>query len=88
MNAALAEVFANISHFSQILINFLYFSLFYLLSKKHFMAPFYGWGSTVSKLQRHHKETVYFLPLSSQRPCYWLSGPWSHPVVLNLEPLD
>ena len=29
--------------------------------KKNFMAPFYGWGSTVSKLQSQYKETVYFL---------------------------
>ena len=32
-----------------------------------FMAPFYGWGSTVSRLQNHCKEVVYFLPLSSQK---------------------
>ena len=28
------------------------------------MAPFYGWGSTVSRLQSHYKQTVYFLSLS------------------------
>ena len=28
------------------------------------MAPFYGWGSTVSWLESCYKETVYFLPLS------------------------
>ena len=33
---------------------------------KKFMAPFYGWGSTVSRLQSHYEETVYFLPLSPQ----------------------
>ena len=33
--------------------------------KKNFTAPFYGWSSTVSKLQSHYEETVYFLPLSS-----------------------
>ena len=27
------------------------------------MVPSYGWGSTVSRLQSHDKETVYFLPL-------------------------
>ena len=27
------------------------------------MAPFYGWGSTVSRLQSHYEETVDFLPL-------------------------
>ena len=30
------------------------------------MPPFYGWGSTVSRLQSHNKETVYFLSFSSQ----------------------
>ena len=30
---------------------------------KNFIAPFYGWGSTVSKLQSHFKERIYFLPL-------------------------
>ena len=33
------------------------------LKKNNFMALFYGWGST--RLQRHYKETVYFLPLCS-----------------------
>ena len=32
----------------------------------NFMAPLYGWASAVSRLQRHYKETVYFLPLSPQ----------------------
>ena len=31
------------------------------------MAFFYGWGSTVSRLQTHYEETVYFSPLSSQK---------------------
>ena len=26
------------------------------------MAPFYGWGSNVSRLQSHYEKTVYFLP--------------------------
>ena len=30
------------------------------------MAPFYGWGSTVSWLLSHYEE-VYFLPFSSQK---------------------
>ena len=34
--------------------------------KKKFMTPFYGWGSTVSRLQSHYKETDYFLPFSFQ----------------------
>ena len=31
--------------------------------KKLYVAPFYGWGSTASRLQSHYKEVVYFLPL-------------------------
>ena len=31
------------------------------------MAPFYGWGSTASRLHSHYKEAVYFLPRSSQK---------------------
>ena len=34
--------------------------------QKNFMALFYGWGSTVSRLQSQYEETVYFLPVSSQ----------------------
>ena len=38
------------------------------LFKKNFMPPFYGWGSTVSRLYRgHYEETIYFLPRSSQK---------------------
>ena len=33
---------------------------------KNFMTPFYGWGSTVSRLQSHNEETVYVSPLRSQ----------------------
>ena len=29
----------------------------------NFIACFYGWGSTVSRLQSHYEEAVYFLPL-------------------------
>ena len=35
--------------------------------KKIFMAPFYIWHSTASRLQNHYEEAVYFLPLSSQK---------------------
>ena len=31
------------------------------------MAPFYGWGSTTSRLQSHYEESVYFLPFRSQK---------------------
>ena len=34
--------------------------------KKNFIASFYGWGSTVTRLQGHCKEIVYFLPLHPQ----------------------
>ena len=33
----------------------------------NFMAPFYGQGSIASRLQKHFKEAVYFLPLSLQK---------------------
>ena len=29
--------------------------------EKNFTTPFYGWGSTVSRLQSQYEETVYFL---------------------------
>ena len=29
--------------------------------KQNFMAPFYGWGSTATRLQSHFEEAVYFL---------------------------
>ena len=56
------------------------------------MVPFYGWASTASRLQSQYEETVYFLPISSQKFLVLIrstSGgrkaerPWSHPVVLN-----
>ena len=34
--------------------------------KIYFMAPFYGWGSTASRLQSHFEEAVYFLSPSAQ----------------------
>ena len=34
--------------------------------KQNCTAPFYGWGSTVSRLQSHHEETIYFFPLGPQ----------------------
>ena len=33
----------------------------------NFVVPFYGWGSTASRLQSHDEEVVFFLPLSSQK---------------------
>ena len=57
------------------------------------MAPFYGWGSTASRLQRHYEETAYFLPLSFQKFVILIRSTTkderlrrtvSHPVVFNL----
>ena len=35
--------------------------------RKNFMAPFYGWGSTTSRLENHCEKEVYFLQPSSQK---------------------
>ena len=32
-----------------------------------FMVPFYGWTSPAARLQTYNEETIYFLPLSSQK---------------------
>ena len=40
------------------------------------MAPIYGWGSTVSRLQNHFEETVYFLQCSSQEFLVLNDQPW------------
>ena len=54
------------------------------------MAPFYGWGSTTSRLQPLRGGSLLFttqfpeIPGKDER----LSRPWSHPVVLNTGPLD
>ena len=42
------------------------FPIILLLKRTYFIVPFYGWGSTVSRLQSHYEETVYFLPLGPQ----------------------
>ena len=51
------------------------------------MAPFYRWGSTVSRIQSHYEETVFFLSFSSQE---FLGLNWSTleewKAELNLEP--
>ena len=36
------------------------------------MVPFYGLDLTASRLQSYYEETVYFLPLSSQKK-FWYS---------------
>ena len=59
------------------------------------MAPFYGWGSTVSRLEPLRGGSLLFttkLPEISgthqPRKDERLSRPWSHPVVLNMGTLD
>ena len=61
------------------------------------MAPFYGWGSAISRLQSHYKEADYFLQQVPRNSWYSFDQPWkdkrlgrlwSHPVVLNAGPLD
>ena len=37
------------------------------IKNNNFTAPFYGWSSTVSRLQSHFEEATYFLPLSPQK---------------------
>ena len=63
----------------------------------NFMAPFYGWGSTASRLQPLRGGSLLFtnsVPRKSWYSFYRprkderLSRPWSHPVVLNTGPLD
>ena len=58
------------------------------------MTPFYGWGSTASRLQLLRGGS---LPFTTQFPeilsthfidLRRLSQPWSHPVVLNMGPVD
>ena len=54
--------------------------------KENFMAPFYGWSSTFSRLQCHYRETVYFLPLSSQKflvPIWLTSKGWKAESTLG-----
>ena len=48
--------------FSYIKSFFLFFFFFF-----NFMALFYGWGSTASRLESHFEEAVYLLSLSYQK---------------------
>ena len=62
------------------------------------MAPFYEWGSTASRLRtatsRRQFTFYHSVPRNSWYSFYRprkderLSRPWSHPVVLNMGPLD
>ena len=59
-----------------------------ILKTLNFMARFYGWGSTASRLS-HFEEAVYFLPLSSQKFLVLIlltSEGWK--TELTLEPLN
>ena len=56
------------------------------------MALFYGWGSTVLRLQSHYKDMFDSYSLVPKSSCYstdqpWkdekMSWPWSHLVVFN-----
>ena len=61
----LSEKFQNIGNFRSNIIN----DVKQILSRgviKKTLAPFYGWGSTVSRLHGHYEEIVYFLPLSPE----------------------
>ena len=53
------------------------------------MVPFYRSGSTISRLQSHYKESVFFLPLSLQE-YRWKSESTLEPTsgFLNPRPLD
>ena len=56
---------------------------------KIFLVPFNGWGSTISKLQSHFEETVYFLRLCPQEYLVlisFISDGWK--VESTLEPLS
>ena len=66
------------------------FKLF--LKKRNFMAPFYGWGSTASRLEPLRGGSLLFttkFPKNSSYSFYQprtgerLSWPWSHPAVLK-----
>ena len=70
--------------------------------KKYFMAPFYGWGSTASRLEPIWGGNLLFPNKFPKVPGTQfinvrrikvfdgrrISGPLSHPVVLNTGPLD
>ena len=51
------------------------------------MAPFYGWGSTASRIEPLQGGSSWY-SLYRPRKDERLSQPWSHPVVLNTRTLD
>ena len=60
------------------------------IKKNYCMTPFFGWGSTVSRLHSCYKETIYFLPLIPGVPGTHLinlgrievSWSWSYPMII------
>ena len=68
-------------------VNQVYWNQITVLAKRQL---FYGWGSTVSTLQSHYQETVYFLPLTKvtefkQNNKTWLAsflGPRIHLLLV------
>ena len=78
---------------------FIFFNylIFLLCEKKNLWPLFYGWGSTISRLQSNYEETVNFLPLSCQQflvlilkgsidlgatQWFWTGEPWiGNPVA-------
>ena len=64
----LKDIMKNKWNLFQFYISHLYILYLLCMSKKFkiFMVPFYGRGSTVSRLQTHDKETVDFLTFSCQ----------------------
>ena len=64
-------------------------------SLKNFMAPFYGWGSTASRLEPLRGGSLLFTTKFPEVPgTHFIDlgrmkgRPWSHPAVLNTGPLD
>ena len=62
-----------------------------------FMTPSYGWGSNVFMQQCHFERDNFFYhsvpriswhPFNGPRKDKRLSQTWSHPLVLNLVPMD
>ena len=55
---------------------------------KKLYGPFYGWGSTASRLQSHYEEAVYFLPKFPEIHGTHLINLRANQQFLNTRPLD